>query len=153
MSQAKKSTGNRPVLLIIMDGWGIGSGGPEDAIALANTPNFDHLWETCPHTELMTHGSYVGLPSDKDMGGSEVGHLTMGAGKILDQGPTRINKAIVDGSFFKSDALQQVTERCQAGGTFHLLGLLSDGNIHSHIDHGLVNTLACPQIRIWAARK
>jgi len=135
MSQAKKFTGDVPVLLIIMDGWGIGSGGPGDAIAQANTPNFDRLWRSCAHTELMTHGSYVGLPSDKDMGGSEVGHLTMGAGMILDQGPTRINKAIKDGSFFESDALSQVIGQCQKGGSLHLTGLLSDGNIHSHIDH------------------
>lgn len=94
MSQAKQSTGNRPVLLIIMDGWGIGSGGPEDAIAHANTPVFDRLWSSYAHTTLMTHGRYVGLPAIKDLGGSEVGHLTMGAGKILDQGPTRINKRL-----------------------------------------------------------
>ena len=135
MSLVKHFTGKRPVLLIVMDGWGIGKGGPEDAIALANTPVFDRLWANYAHTELMTHGPYVGLPAAKDMGGSEVGHLTMGAGKILDQGPTRINKAIADGSFYESDALKQVTECCQKGGTLHLLGLLSDGNIHSHIDH------------------
>ena len=135
MSQAKQFTGDVPVLLIIMDGWGLGSGGLEDAIAQANTPNFEHLWKSCAHTELMTHGPFVGLPSGKDMGGSEVGHLTMGAGKILDQGPTRINKAIVDGSFFDSDALHQVLAHCQKGGRLHLTGLLSDGNIHSHIDH------------------
>lgn len=113
----------------------MGSGGPGDAIAQANTPNFDRLWNNYPHTKLLTHGPYVGLPSAKDLGGSEVGHLTMGAGLILDQGPTRINRAIDDGSFFKSDALKEVTGRGQAGGTLHLLGLLSDGNIHSHIDH------------------
>ncbi len=135
MSQVKHFSGEAPVLLIIMDGWGIGSGGPEDAIALANTPNFDRLWKNSAHTELMTHGSFVGLPSDKDMGGSEVGHLTMGAGMILDQGPTRINKAIVDGSFYDSEALHQITAHCQKGGSLHLIGLLSDGNIHSHIDH------------------
>ncbi len=127
--------GHRPVLLIIMDGWGMGSGGPEDAIARARTPNLDRLWRQFPRTQLMTHGAYVGLPSGRDMGGSEVGHLTMGAGKILDQGPTRINRAIEDGSFFRSEALRQVVEPCRKGGTLHLLGLLSDGNIHSHINH------------------
>lgn len=135
MSLDKHFTGKRPVLLIVMDGWGLGKGGPEDAVARANTPVFDRLWAQYAHTELMTHGPYVGLPAAKDLGGSEVGHLTMGAGKILDQGPTRINKAIADGSFYKSDALKQVTECCQSGGTLHLLGLLSDGNIHSHINH------------------
>jgi len=135
MSKAKHFTGKGPVLLMIMDGWGMGSGGPEDAISHADTPVFDRLWKNCAHTTLMTHGPYVGLPAAKDLGGSEVGHLTMGAGLILDQGPTRINKAIADGSFYESDALTQVMSACERGGTLHLLGLLSDGNIHSHIDH------------------
>ncbi|MDQ6994601.1 MAG: 2,3-bisphosphoglycerate-independent phosphoglycerate mutase, partial [Mariprofundaceae bacterium] len=96
---------------------------------------FDRLWRDYAHTELMTHGAYVGLPTQKDMGGSEVGHLTMGAGIILDQGPTRINNAIQDGSFYSSSVLNEVIERVKNGSTLHLLGLLSDGNIHSHIDH------------------
>ena len=125
----------KTTLLIVMDGWGMGSGGQEDAIALAHTPVFDALWKQYAHTQLMTYGTHVGLPSNKDMGGSEVGHLTMGAGKILDQGPTRINNAIADGSFYDSEALAQVIEKGLAGGTIHLIGLLSDGNIHSHIDH------------------
>ncbi|MDQ6966904.1 MAG: 2,3-bisphosphoglycerate-independent phosphoglycerate mutase [Mariprofundaceae bacterium] len=119
----------------MMDGWGIGSGGDEDAIAGAYTPVFDRLMRDYPNTRLMTHGSYVGLSSDKDLGGSEVGHLTMGAGMILDQGPTRINKAIEDGSFYASDALGRIVKRGIEGGCIHLLGLLSDGNIHSHIEH------------------
>jgi len=123
-----------PVLLLIMDGWGIGSGGLEDAIAQARTPVFDRLWHDYAHTALMTHGFYVGLPSGKDMGGSEVGHLTMGAGMILDQGPTRINKAIETGAFYQSEALEQVLSIKQ-GKALHLLGLLSDGNIHSHLAH------------------
>jgi len=131
----------KPTLLIIMDGWGMGTGGAEDAVALANTPVFDRLWKNYAHTQLMTHGKYVGLPSNKDMGGSEVGHLTMGAGQILEQGPTRINNAIDDGSFYDSDVLAQIISKGQAGGTLHLLGLLSDGNIHSHIDHFIA--LAC----------
>lgn len=135
MQASAHFAGRRPTLLIVMDGWGMGTGGPEDAISKARTPNMDRLWKQFPHTQLMTHGPHVGLPSGKDMGGSEVGHLTMGAGKILDQGPTRINKAIEDGSFFKSEALRQIIEPCQQGGTLHLLGLLSDGNIHSHINH------------------
>ncbi len=132
---SRKGAPVRPALLIVMDGWGIGSGGPEDAIAQADTPVFDRLWRDYAHTQLLTHGPYVGLPSDKDMGGSEVGHLTMGAGMILDQGPTRIKKAIEDGSFFASEALQKMIGIGKAGHTLHLLGLLSDGNIHSHIDH------------------
>ncbi|MFQ5356078.1 MAG: 2,3-bisphosphoglycerate-independent phosphoglycerate mutase [Mariprofundaceae bacterium] len=126
-----------PVLLIIMDGWGIGSGGAEDAIARAHTPNFDRLWADFPHTRLLTHGPYVGLPGRQDLGGSEVGHLTMGAGKVLEQGSTRINKAIQDRSFHESEALCQVVQSIQSGHTLHLLGLLSDGNIHSHVNHFL----------------
>ncbi|MDX8398222.1 MAG: 2,3-bisphosphoglycerate-independent phosphoglycerate mutase [Mariprofundaceae bacterium] len=125
----------KPTLLIVMDGWGLGTGGSEDAVALAHTPVFDRLWENYAHTQLMTHGKYVGLPSNKDMGGSEVGHLTMGAGQILEQGPTRINNAIADGSFYESEALAQLIDQVKVSGTLHLLGLLSDGNIHSHIDH------------------
>jgi len=125
----------RPVLLIVMDGWGLGSGGPEDAIAQAHTPVVDRLWKHYAHTRLFTHGCHVGLPSDKDMGGSEVGHLTMGAGMVLEQGPTRINNAIADGSFFESEALKQVIAAGKAGGAVHLMGLLSDGNIHSHLSH------------------
>lgn len=137
MPVEKHFAGRSPALLIIMDGWGIGSGGDEDAIARAHTPVFDHLMRAYPNTRLMTHGPYVGLPSGKDLGGSEVGHLTMGAGMILDQGPTRINKAIDDGSFYASDALCRVVQRGVEGGCIHLLGLLSDGNIHSHIEHFL----------------
>ena len=130
--------GRRPALLIIMDGWGIGTGGPEDAIAQANTPVFDRLWRDFPHTQLLTHGPYVGLSSEKDLGGSEVGHLTMGAGRILDQGPTRITKAIADGSFFESPVLNEIIGHVlEHGSTLHLLGLLSDGNVHSHIEHFL----------------
>jgi len=128
----------RPALLIIMDGWGIGAGGPEDAIAQAETPVFDRLWREYPHTRLLTHGPYVGLSSEKDLGGSEVGHLTMGAGRILDQGPTRITKAIADGSFFESPVLNQLIGHVlERDSTLHLLGLLSDGNVHSHIEHFL----------------
>jgi len=129
------SIAKHPVLLIVMDGWGMGSGGSGDAIAQADTPVFDHLWKNYAHTQLLTHGLYVGLTSGKDMGGSEVGHLTMGAGRILDQGPTRINKAIADGSFFQSKALQQVMKVAETDRTLHLIGLLSDGNIHSHLSH------------------
>jgi 2,3-bisphosphoglycerate-independent phosphoglycerate mutase len=127
----------RPVhLLIVLDGFGLGTVPEWDAIRAARTPTFSHLFTDLPHTRLATHGPYVGLPADKDLGGSEVGHLTMGAGRILDQGPTRINRAIADGRFFRSPALVELVEHCARRGTaLHLLGLLSDGNIHSHIDH------------------
>jgi len=129
----------RPLhLLIVLDGFGLGTVAEWDAIRAARTPTFSHLFADLPHTRLVTHGPYVGLPNAHDLGGSEVGHLTMGAGQILDQGPTRINRAIADGSFFRSEALEQVVGRCVSRGTaLHLLGLVSDGNIHSHIDHFL----------------
>jgi 2,3-bisphosphoglycerate-independent phosphoglycerate mutase len=128
--------GRRPVLLIVLDGWGIGNRREWDAIAQAETPVMDRLWAEYPHTTLFTQGRHVGLPGDSDLGGSEVGHLTMGAGRILDQGPTRIFKAIADGSFFRSEVLGELIDRCRGGDhTLHLIGLLSDGNIHSHIEH------------------
>ncbi|MDX8410182.1 MAG: 2,3-bisphosphoglycerate-independent phosphoglycerate mutase [Mariprofundales bacterium] len=127
--------GRQPVLLLVLDGWGLGDGSTGDAVARANTPNMDRLWNDCAHTTLYTHGHFVGLPSEKDLGGSEVGHLTMGAGRVFDQGSTRIGQAIADGTLFESAVAQELFSRCQQGGTLHLLGLLSDGNIHSHIDH------------------
>ncbi len=128
---------DRPVhLLIVLDGFGLGTKPEWDAIRAARTPVLEHLLSSYPSTRVATHGPFVGLPAAKDMGGSEVGHLTMGAGQILDQGPTRILAAIEDGSFFCTPAMQLTMERC-AGSTnaLHLMGLLSDGNIHSHIDH------------------
>ncbi len=127
--------GRRPLLLIVLDGWGIGPRREHDAIAQAATPVVDRLWAEYPHTTLMTCGHHVGLSGRRDLGGSEVGHLTMGAGRILDQGPTRIFKAIEDGTFFESEVLEELIERGRSGHTLHLMGLLSDGNIHSHIDH------------------
>ncbi|MDQ6951400.1 MAG: 2,3-bisphosphoglycerate-independent phosphoglycerate mutase [Mariprofundales bacterium] len=124
----------RPVLLLVLDGWGLGDGGAGDAVAHANTPNMDRYWRDCAHTTLYTHGHFVGLPSAKDLGGSEVGHLTMGAGRVFDQGSTRIGQSIADGSLFTSPVARELFSRGERG-TLHLLGLLSDGNIHSHIDH------------------
>jgi 2,3-bisphosphoglycerate-independent phosphoglycerate mutase len=128
--------GRRPLLLIVLDGWGIGKRPEWDAIAQAETPVMDRLWAAYPHTTLFTQGHHVGLPGNSDLGGSEVGHLTMGAGRILDQGPTRIFKGIADGTFFQSEVLGELIDRCRGSEhTLHLIGLLSDGNIHSHIDH------------------
>jgi len=128
--------GRRPVLLIVLDGWGIGKKPEWDAIRQADTPVMDRLWAEYPHTTLFTQGLHVGLPGKTDLGGSEVGHLTMGAGRILDQGPTRIFKGIADGSFFRSEVLAELIDHCRGSDhALHLIGLLSDGNIHSHIDH------------------
>lgn len=124
----------RPVINIILDGYGIGRQDHTDAIFQAETPFIDQLRNTYAATTLLTHGQHVGLPGKNDLGGSEVGHLTMGAGKIIAQGPTMITNAIKDGSFFRMPVLQAALSQAQSG-ALHLVGLLSDGNVHSHLDH------------------
>lgn len=125
----------KPVVLVVMDGVGIGDGGPGDAVKLANTPNLDEMLTTCPHTQLKAHGTAVGLPSDDDMGNSEVGHNTLGCGQIYAQGAKLVGESISSGKIFVSNAWRELTEHCKNGGAMHFLGLLSDGNVHSHIDH------------------
>src|SRR5207244_4607953 len=117
--------------LVILDGWGLAPPGPGNAVELADTPNFDRLWKTFPHTTLDASGEAVGLPPGQ-MGNSEVGHLTIGSGRVLYQDLMRVNKAIEDGSFFENPALVSAFER---GDQVHLLGLVSYGGVHSHIDH------------------
>ena len=119
------------VALVILDGWGCAPPGPGNAVELANTPAFDRLWGEYPHTTLKASGEAVGLPTGQ-MGNSEVGHLTIGAGRVLDQDLQRINRAIADGSFFENPALKAAFDK---GGDVHLLGLVSYGGVHSHIDH------------------
>jgi 2,3-bisphosphoglycerate-independent phosphoglycerate mutase len=119
------------VALVILDGWGCAPPGPGNAVELAETPNFDRLWRTFPHTTLDASGEAVGLPPGQ-MGNSEVGHLTIGSGRVLFQDLMRVNKAIADGSFFANPVLKAAFER---GERTHLLGLVSYGGVHSHIDH------------------
>jgi len=119
------------VALVILDGWGCAPAGPGNAVELAETPNFDRLWRTYPHTTLNASGEAVGLPPGQ-MGNSEVGHLTIGSGRILFQDLMRVNKAIEDGSFLENPALKAALER---GERTHLLGLVSNGGVHSHLDH------------------
>src|SRR5215831_2148708 len=119
------------VALVILDGWGCAPPGPGNAVELAETPVFDQLWKRFPHTTLAASGEAVGLPP-RQMGNSEVGHLTIGAGRRLDQDLMRINRAIDDGSFFENEALRSAFAR---GERVHLLGLVSSGGVHSHIDH------------------
>ena len=119
------------VALVILDGWGIEAAGPGNAVELADTPVFDRLWAEYPHTTLKASGQAVGLPPGQ-MGNSEVGHLTIGSGRILFQDLMRVNKAIEDGSFFENEALRAAFER---GENVHLLGLVSHGGVHSHIEH------------------
>jgi 2,3-bisphosphoglycerate-independent phosphoglycerate mutase len=135
MSSPSQLGRDRPLVLVVMDGVGVGRGDDFDAVALANTPTLDRLAaETC--RTLRAHGTAVGLPSDADMGNSEVGHNILGAGRIFDQGAKRVDNAVESGSIWTSDAWRQIVDRCAGGGgTLHLIGLLSDGNVHSNISH------------------
>ncbi len=126
---------DKPVILVVLDGWGISRNSEANAIALAQAPVYRGLMADCPHTELLASGEAVGLP-DGQMGNSEVGHLNLGAGRIVYQDSTRISKAIREGDFFKNPVLLAATESAkQAGGSLHLMGLLSDGGVHSRLDH------------------
>ena len=123
------------VTLVVLDGWGCAPPGPGNAVELARTPVFDRLWQQYPHTTLAASGEAVGLPPGQ-MGNSEVGHLTIGSGRILFQDLQRVNAAIRDGSFFENPALVGAFERArERGGDVHLLGLVSKGGVHSHLDH------------------
>jgi 2,3-bisphosphoglycerate-independent phosphoglycerate mutase len=118
-----------------MDGVGIGNGDAFDEVALANTPTLDRLASGSYRT-LRAHGTAVGLPSDADMGNSEVGHNILGAGRIFDQGAKRIDNAVASGAIWRSSAWRRIVDACvDGGGTMHLIGLLSDGNVHSNISH------------------
>jgi len=123
------------VTLVILDGWGIAPPGPGNAVDLARTPVFDGLVARYPSTQLRASGPAVGLPEGQ-MGNSEVGHLTIGSGRILFQDLVRVTRAVEDGSLFENEALTGAFRRAQErGGDVHLLGLVSQGGVHSHIDH------------------
>jgi len=125
----------KPLLLIVLDGWGYTDASSTNAITEANIPVWNKLWETCPHTLLSASGLDVGLPPGQ-MGNSEVGHMTLGAGRIIYQDLTRINKAIGDQSFLKNATLVKALETAkQNRKAVHILGLLSPGGVHSHEDH------------------
>jgi 2,3-bisphosphoglycerate-independent phosphoglycerate mutase len=124
-----------PVLLIIMDGYGIGKPYPGNAIHLADTPKLDKYFAEGLYTQLKAHGPAVGLPADDDMGNSEVGHNALGAGRVFEQGAKLVNKAIEDGSLFEGKVWRRCTKRHTESGSLHFIGLLSDGNVHSHINH------------------
>ena len=123
-----------PVVLTIMDGVGIGKYKEGDAVLDSPTPFLHHLMETMPCTQLKAHGTAVGLPSDADMGNSEVGHNAMGAGRVFAQGAKLVSSAISTGKMFQGEVWKKVMETGKTG-TVHFLGLFSDGNVHSHIDH------------------
>jgi 2,3-bisphosphoglycerate-independent phosphoglycerate mutase len=123
------------VALVVLDGWGCAQPGPGNAVELADTPVFDRLWREFPHTTLEASGEAVGLPPGQ-MGNSEVGHLTIGSGRVLDQDLQRVNRAIASGALFENDALVAAFRRARdRGGAVHLLGLVSQGGVHSHVAH------------------
>ncbi len=126
----KKTT----TMLMILDGFGCNPETKGNAIAAARTPHLDALWAKYPHTQLGASGSSVGLP-DGQMGNSEVGHLNIGAGRIIYQDLSRITRAVADRSFFDNEVLVNAVESVKEKGALHLMGLLSDGGVHSHIDH------------------
>ena len=129
-------SGRGPLIHVVLDGWGVGAADETNAVNRANLPVMSRLIRGCPYTQLWTHGKYVGLPNDKDMGGSEVGHMTMGAGMVMEQGPTLIQNLLQSGEFFENPVLSRIIQNCVERDTpLHLLGLLSNGNIHSHVDH------------------
>ncbi|MEG1849136.1 MAG: 2,3-bisphosphoglycerate-independent phosphoglycerate mutase [Oscillospiraceae bacterium] len=123
-----------PVLLMILDGCGLRKETAGNAVAAAKKPNLERLWRAWPHTTLGASGLDVGLP-DGQMGNSEVGHTNLGAGRIVYQELTRISKSIADGDFFSNPALCAACDAAGSTGTLHLMGLLSDGGVHSHLEH------------------
>lgn len=127
----------KPVVLCILDGWGINPDTSANAPALAETPNFDRIASSCPHAHLVTHGNDVGLPKGQ-MGNSEVGHTNIGAGRIVAMDLGMIDLAIENGNFFQKPALADfISSVKKAGGTAHLLGIISDGGVHGHTHHAI----------------
>ena len=127
---------NGPLTLIVMDGVGIGKENAGNAVFSARTPNLDMLMKNYPTLFLKAHGTAVGLPSDDDMGNSEVGHNAIGAGQVYAQGAKLVSSSIESGKIFASETWQTLTSNCKSNSsTLHFLGLFSDGNVHSHIDH------------------
>jgi 2,3-bisphosphoglycerate-independent phosphoglycerate mutase len=125
-----------PVVICVMDGVGVGIEDESNAVWLARTPNLDFLRAQCPNLDLAAHGVAVGMPSDADMGNSEVGHNALGAGRVFDQGAKLVQQAVDDGELFRGEAWKECTTRVKTSGQpLHFIGLLSDGNVHSHIQH------------------
>ncbi len=124
----------KPIVLVIMDGVGKGDGGSGDAVVVAKTPTLDHLLATCPHTYLKAHGTAVGLPSDDDMGNSEVGHNALGCGQVYSQGAKLVGESIDSGKLYASATWKALIANAE-GKALHFMGLLSDGNVHSNISH------------------
>ena len=127
---------DKKVVLVVMDGVGKSSTGLGDAVTMANTPTLDKLLKECPHTYIKAHGTAVGLPSDEDMGNSEVGHNALGCGQIYSQGAKLVEEAIESGAIFASAAWKELSSNAvKNSSAMHFIGLLSDGNVHSNIHH------------------
>jgi 2,3-bisphosphoglycerate-independent phosphoglycerate mutase len=157
LSKSRRFAGvDGPVVVCVMDGVGHGRRDESDAVWLARTPTLDWLATHTPTGELVAHGKAVGMPTDGDMGNSEVGHNALGAGRVFDQGAKLVANAIKTGSLFEGDQAavwQEVTEHVrERGSTLHFLGLLSDGNVHSHIDHVFALLRRCDQEQIERVR-
>src|SRR5580692_8132522 len=123
----------KPLVLIILDGWGFRAETKGNAIALARKPNYDRLLKEFPNTLIHTSGPFVGLP-DGQMGNSEVGHLNIGAGRIVQMDITRVDQLIASGEFFKQPLLLEAMNRGRSH-QLHIMGLTSDGGVHSHLEH------------------
>ena len=142
-----------PVLIVVMDGVGCGAQDDGDAVWLAKTPTLDALSAAPLSTKLRAHGLAVGLPSDDDMGNSEVGHNAFGAGRVFDQGATRVQAAIENGEIFRGEEWERLVRRVrESGEAMHFIGLLSDGNVHSHIDHLFAMLRQCDQDKVKKVR-
>lgn len=141
-----------PLLLVIMDGIGLAPAGPGNAVAAAKTPVLDALLASKLATELHAHGTHVGMASDADMGNSEVGHNTLGGGRVFAQGAKLVAQALESGDIFQGKNWAEVESRGTAGNTVHFIGLLSDGNVHSHIDHLFALLDRCASIGVRAVR-
>ena len=140
MAELKKSTKfegvKGPLLTIVMDGVGIAPDNGANAVATANTPTLDRIMRDYPTLAIKAHGTAVGLPSDDDMGNSEVGHNALGSGQVFAQGAKLVSQSIESGKIFESDSWKALVGRViENKSTLHFLGLFSDGNVHSHRDH------------------
>ncbi|MCG6931108.1 MAG: 2,3-bisphosphoglycerate-independent phosphoglycerate mutase [Desulfofustis sp.] len=124
-----------PLVVVILDGIGFGREDGSDGVRVSYTPTLDALFREPLFTKLKAHGIAVGLPSDEDMGNSEVGHNALGAGRVFSQGAKLVSTALKRGTIYSGKSWKTIERRCASGGTLHLIGLISDGNVHSHIDH------------------
>jgi 2,3-bisphosphoglycerate-independent phosphoglycerate mutase len=142
-----------PLIFVVMDGVGIGRGDEGDAVARAHTPTLDWLRALPSSTSLAAHGTAVGMPSDSDMGNSEVGHNAIGAGRVIEQGAALVEQSIASGALFEGEVWRWLLEGVfTSGEPLHFIGLLSDGNVHSHIDHLIAMLRRAAQAKVAKAR-